>query len=308
MNFRVGNIEQPFDSPQLPNLNQIVRFAFFQYGSQTAIDPYSATIAIDEIMIRNSALTEFPAPSQPRELIENFESYPGETELLGSYSYLNSPAATLTVASIESPAPEGNKALKLAIDFAPGQYPWGSIRSTKVNPFSFPENGVLSFQFKGDPSLAGVADAGTSFWISFYDQAGRGINYVVPASVVTNSEWTSLEATLADFGDTSAVDIGNLVQWRILAQGWEGTADSAAQSAAVYVDDIKITIPPARPSLGIRRDATGVVISWPAAITGYTLESTDKVSGGTWVAVGGVQGSEATVTPAAGNRFFRLRK
>lgn len=242
-NFPATGIEAPWDSPGLPDLGRIEKFAFFQYGSQAAIDEYSATVLIDELMVRDAPLTEFPLPSEPRSLIDDFEGYADTSALTDFYSYVNSPATTVTTASLETPAPQGEKALRLAVDFSAGQYPWGSLRSQTVSPFSFPAEAVASFQFKGDPSLADVADAGTSFWLSFYDANGAAIHYRTSPSVVTSGDWITVEAPLSSFGDTSAVDIGNLVQWRLLVQGWEGTAESTVRSGTFYVDDIRITVP-----------------------------------------------------------------
>ncbi len=242
-NFSATAMEQPWNSPGLPNLGQIVRFAFFQYGSEAAIDEYTATVFIDELMIRDTPLNEFPLPAEPRTLIDDFEGYADTAALTGFYSYVNSPATTVSVASLETPAPQGNQALRLAVDFSAGQYPWGSLRSQAVSPFSFPANAVASFQFKGDPSLADATDAGTSFWLSFYDANGAVIHHVTSPSIVTSGEWIMVEAPLSSFGDTSAVDIGNLVQWRLLVQGWEGTAETTARSGTFYVDEIKITVP-----------------------------------------------------------------
>jgi hypothetical protein len=221
---------------------------------------------------------------------------------------VNSPAATVTTADVETPAGHSSKALKLQIDFSGGQYPWGSIRSGAVAPFSFPTNGVLSVRFKGDPTLAEVADAATSFWITFYDTAARQAHLIIPAAAVTNDAWTNITATLEDFTDTSGVDIGNLVQWRILVQGWEGTAENAPMTGTFYVDDIQIEVPAAGdPQLAIRREGAGVVITWPAEAAGYALEGTTSLSTPSWQAVA-AEGNSATVTPATGTRFFRLKK
>lgn len=245
-NFSAGSMQKPWDSPALPNLGQIVRFSFFQYGSsEVPVDAYTATISIDDLTVRNSPLVEFPAPSAPRPLIEDFEGFVDTAALLGAYSYVNSPATTVTTATLETPAPQGTKVLKLAIDFAAGQYPWGSILSTGVAPFSFPTNGVLTVRFKGDPALAESVDAGTSFWITFYDQSTRPMSFVTSGAVIASNEWTTLSAPLSAFGDTSAVDVGNLVSWRILVQAREGTAESTAITGTFYVDDLRITVPPA---------------------------------------------------------------
>ena len=58
LNFSAGAIEQPWNSPGLPDLSQLVRFAFYQYGSEAAIPAYSATIELDDLIIRDEPLTE----------------------------------------------------------------------------------------------------------------------------------------------------------------------------------------------------------------------------------------------------------
>jgi len=311
LNFPASGIEQPWDSPGLPDLSQIVQFAFFQYGSQAAIDTYTATIYIDEMMVRNSPLTEFPLPSAPRVLLDDFEGYADTAALTNFYSYQDSPAATVATASLETPAPEGNKALKLAIDFAPGQWPWGSVRSGMVAPFSLPTNAVVSFRIKGDPALAAIADSGTVFWLSFYDQAGRGINYITPTAPVISADWTTIEARLPDFGDTSTVDIGNLVQWRILVEGWMGTADNVALSGTFYVDDIRITIPPTeQPTLSLSPDAAGFQLTMDHLIVGANYELRTSSDCATWTVVGATNATSTTATwPVANNQpqaFFHL--
>ncbi len=105
VNLPVKNIEQPWNSPGLPDLSQIMQFAFYQYGSQAAIAPYTATILIDDLMLRDTPLTEFSPPSAPRELIDDFEGYAAAGALTNFYNYQNSPATTLTTASLETPAP-----------------------------------------------------------------------------------------------------------------------------------------------------------------------------------------------------------
>ncbi|MBL9137812.1 MAG: hypothetical protein JNK85_18225 [Verrucomicrobiales bacterium] len=312
-NFNAANIEKPWDSPGLPDLGRIVRFSVFQYGSQAALEPYTATIHLDELMVRNTPLSEFPLPSAPRALIDDFESYSNDTALLDFYSYLNSPATTATTATLATPAPQGSKALQLAIDFAAGQYPWGSVRSPVLQAFSLPTNAVVTVRVKGDPNLASVVDDGTSFWLSFYDKNGQGINYVSDGAVVASGDWTTLEAKFSDFNNTDTVDVGNLVRWRILVQGWTGTAESAPLSATFQVDDIRIGTTAAEPpQLAIARDGSNLVITLGKLVPGksYELRSTANVaqwpmSGGTTVTA---TGSTATVpiTPGPAATFFKL--
>lgn len=280
-NFRANTIGKPWDSPGLPDLSRIIRFAFFQYGSEAALEPYTAAIHIDDLMVRDTPLVSFPAPSAPRALIDDFESYADDAALLGSYAYRNSPATTATTASLDSPAPQGSKALKLAIDFASGQYPWGSVISANVPAFSFPTNAVVSFQFKGDPALAEVLDEGTSFWISFYDKADNSFNFNGVTAAVVSNEWTTVEAPFQAFWNNAPVDTGNLVKWRILVQGWAGTADSAPMSGAFYVDNIRMTVPSAQqPLLTMHREG-GVLkctIDFLTPQTTYDLQMTTDLT------------------------------
>jgi hypothetical protein len=311
MNFAANTISQPWDSTALPDLTRIVRFAWFEYASQAAIDPYTATIYIDDLMVRDTALVEFPPASAPRELIDDFEGYASDAALRTFYSYQNSPATTVTTATLETPAPPGTKALKLAIDFAPGQYPWGSVRSATVAPFSLPTNAVVSLRLKGDASLAAVADNGTSFWLSFYDKAGGGINFITSGPPVVTNEWTTLQATFQDFGDTSTVDIGNLVQWRILVQGWTGTADSVAASAAFDIDDIRITIPAApKPSLSLTRDSAGLKFAMDNLSAGASYDLQTSTDLAKWTSVTVISATATTATwsakPDQPSAFFRL--
>jgi len=241
INFESGTYEVPWNGSGNIDMNYISKIAFFQYGSQAAIDPYSAAIYVDEIQIRDEPLIEFSPPSEPRALIDDFESYADDAALRGTYSYENSWHPSVTVASIETPAPQGNQALRLDIDFAAGQWPWGSVRSPILEPFSLPPEAVISLKLKGDPGLAQIADAGSNFWLSFYDGAGNRMNYITDAAPVISSDWTTLQITMDDFGGTSTIDTGNLVQWRILVEGW--AEDKPALSGTFYIDDIRVSMP-----------------------------------------------------------------
>lgn len=313
-NFLASNIEQPWNSTMLPDQSRISQFGFYMYGSEAAIDPYSATIYVDEVTVRDTPLTEFAPPSAPRQLLDDFESYASDNALRQFYSYQNNPAATtITTASLATPAPQGNKALKLAIDFAAGQWPWGSVRSPLVTPFSLPTNAVVSCRFKGDPALAAVADAGTTFWINFYDKAGQPITFSTPAAPVISSDWTNLQVRFQDFRNTTSVDTGNLVQWRILVEGWQGTADSTALSGAFYVDDLRITVP-TTPTTGPLLSLTGQAGAFKLSIdqltpgASYELRQTADFS--QWTTATVINATAATATWTIPNdqprAFFQL--
>lgn len=307
INLVASNIQAPWDSPGLPNFTNIMKFKFFLYGQgDPAGTEFSATIYIDDVMVRNSPLVEFPSPSPMRALIDDFEGYADDAAVRSFYAYQNSPAATVTTAAIQTPAPQGSKALKLAVDFAAGQYPWGSVRSATVAPFSLPTNAVVSFRLKGDPTLAPIADDGTTFWLSFYDAAGNGINFSTPAAPVIASDWTTIMAGFNQFWSGATVDIGNLVQWRILVEGWMGTPESTARSAAVYVDDIRITVPPV---LAIVPDGAALKLRMNDLIPGttYTLRGTTDFSGWNTNTIFNATSNSATwAIPPGQKGFYQL--
>lgn len=309
-NYLASSVQKPWDSPALPDLSNIVQFKLYLYGQG---DPpgaeYSATVYVDDITVRDTPLVEFPPPAPMRSLIDDFEGYADDTALMGFYSYVNSPAATATTAALSSPAPQGSKALKLSIDFAPGQWPWGSVRSPLQTPFSIPTNAVVQVRLKGDPVLAPVADNGTTFWLTFYDQGGRAMNFSTVTGVTT-SEWTTLTATYDDFWTTTPVDNGNLVQWRILVEGWTGTAESQPLSGTFYVDDIRVSIPPASPPvLSILQAGTSLTLKMDSLVPGttYTVRKTEDFT--QWTNETTVQAAGTSATwpiPAGQKGYFQL--
>ena len=304
-NFVASSIEKPWNSPALPDLKNIVQFKFYLYGQGSpAGQPFPSTIYIDDVTVRDTALIEFAPPSPLRTQIDDFEGYADDTALQGFYSYVNSPVATVSTASLQTPAPQGAKALKLAIDFASGQYPWGSVRSAAVTPFSLPTNAVVQCRFKGDPTLAPLADDGTVFWLSFYDTSGRKFTFSAIAPV-TNSDWTTLKARYQDFWSNSAVDTGNLVQWGFLVEAYTGTADSTALSGTFYVDDVKVTIPPV---LSVVREGGVLKLKMDSLIPGtvYTIRQTTDFSSWTTSTVAATGTSQTWTVPAGQEGFYQL--
>jgi hypothetical protein len=307
-NFPVSSITVPWNSSGLPNLSNIVQFEFYLYGQgdPPGSNEYCATIYVDDLQVRNTPLIQFPPPSPMRGLIDNFEEYTNDAALLSFYTYVDSPATTVTTASIQTPAPQGTNFLQLAIDFASGQYPWGSVLSGVVAPFSLPTNAVVSLWFKGDPTLAPVADDGTSFWLSFYDAAGNGINFSTVAAPVISSEWTNLQASFNELWSSAIVDTGNLVQWRILVEGWTGTADSASLSATFGVDDIVITVPPV---LAVVLEAGAPKLRLDSLIPGttYTLRMSPDLSQWTTTTIQATSTSATWPIPTGQQKgFFQL--
>jgi hypothetical protein len=83
-----------------------------------------------------------------------------------------------------------------------------------------------------------------------------------------------------------------------------------AGQAGIILDDLKVEEAVIVPTLGIRNTQSGVVLFWPASITGFVLEGTDNLSTPVWQTVThSTVGNEnqATVQPTA-TKFYRLRK
>jgi hypothetical protein len=305
LNFLASTIAQPWDQPTPPDFNNITQFKIFLYGQgDPAVTAFDATIYLDELQVRNAPLTEFPAPSPMRTKIDNFEEYADSAALLNFYHYVNG-GPTVTTASLETPAPQGTNALKLTIDFGAGQYPWGAAYSAIVAPFSLPTNAVVTLWLKGDPTLAPVADDGTVFYLSFYDQGGNNLNFTTPAAPVISSGWTKLQASYSQFWSGAVVDTGNLVQWRVLVEGWTGTADSTPLSASFAVDDILITVPPV---LAVVRNGSALTLQMDSLIPGtsYTLRQTSDFSQWTTTTIQATSTSQTWPIPAGQKGFYQL--
>jgi hypothetical protein len=65
-------------------------------------------------------------------------------------------------------------------------------------------------------------------------------------------------------------------------------------------------VAPTPPTLTIGWSGNNLVVSWPADATGWTLLGSNKVVGGEWNAVPGVNGNTVTITPTGDAGYFRL--
>ncbi len=62
------------------------------------------------------------------------------------------------------------------------------------------------------------------------------------------------------------------------------------------------------PTLSFSLNGAQLTLSWPADVTGYTLEYAETLPASSWTAVSGVVNNKVTVDASVGKRFFRLRK
>ena len=96
-----------------------------------------------------------------------------------------------------------------------------------------------------------------------------------------------------------------------MAQGWQGTADSTALSGAVYVDDVRITIPTAsKPSLTLLRNGNALSLKMDGLTASKTYEVRTSSNLSTWSSATTVKATAGTANwPIASselNRFFQL--
>ena len=157
--------------------------------------------------------------------------------------------------------------------------------------------------------------------------------YAVPASVsvygpfagVLQDDGENLELQRPDTPDTNgipyitveAVRYSNGVPWPV---GADGTGRSLQRRVSDQYgnDPSNWTAAPAtpgidntsKPPLELRVSWSGTIIlfSWDPNVIGCVLESAGQIPSGTWEAVSGVANNSVSVTPASGNRFYRLRK
>ncbi len=61
-------------------------------------------------------------------------------------------------------------------------------------------------------------------------------------------------------------------------------------------------------SLSVQRDGATLVLSWPASVSGATLETSPTLAPATWSAVTGVSGNSHRVSPAGAAGYYRLRQ
>lgn len=88
---------------------------------------------------------------------------------------------------------------------------------------------------------------------------------------------------------------------QILARAWR-TNTWSALAVGTY------TVSEAPPQLTLRSSEIGAVVTWPAHLTDFVLESADNLSLPQWTEVDGVVGNAFPFRPVGTHRFYRLRQ
>ncbi|MCZ7635115.1 MAG: LamG domain-containing protein [Verrucomicrobia bacterium] len=90
--------------------------------------------------------------------------------------------------------------------------------------------------------------------------------------------------------------------------GGAGTGDRVGLGEIKFLGTAVVVEPPARPTLSATRAGGNVTLSWPASVTGFTLETSERLPATTWTPVPGVANNSVTLpTSTAASSFYRLR-
>jgi hypothetical protein len=107
-----------------------------------------------------------------------------------------------------------------------------------------------------------------------------------------------------------AIYAGAQVYQHAIAVGASQTLLARARKSGVWsaLAAATFTFPSAPPTLSVEATGARILISWPATVTDYLLESTDTLNPPRWTPVAGVSGNQVSLEAPTGACFFRLRK
>lgn len=256
-NHTAASIEKPWDSPGLPNLGRLVKIAFFQYGSETALPAYAASLLVDDVVIRDTALEDPALPSDT--VIDNFE-YATSEDLAAAWVG-GSPNVVVTSSDSVAPTSTGPRCMSLEFNFGSSAWATEFVKSlVRTNPVAVARTQYLSFRVKGDPAFA-TADF-RNLYLYAYDADGNFGRWGGP--VPDNSDWQIINYTAGNIEkpwDSPALpNLDRLVRFAFYQYGSEAALEP--YQATVLIDDLSIRSTPLSdqpsepPLLGIRR-ATG---------------------------------------------------
>jgi hypothetical protein len=127
-------------------------------------------------------------------------------------------------------------------------------------------------------------------------------------------------ASQADVTDDSVlayefIDGKFIVESRHAEAGEGGTDVTPLRDTDFYFTWVDFTKPLAAkasavvesPVLSVVKEGANIVISWPAAATGFTLEQAGALPATAWTPVPGVANNRVTLTPSQAAGFYRLR-
>lgn len=314
-NHTAASIEKPWDSPALPNLARITKIAFFQYGSETALPAYNASILVDDVVIRDEPLVDGVLP--PDTVIEDFE-YASDEELVADWQASSANVIPTTSESV-APTSAGRKSLSLQFNFVSSAWTTESVKGpTLATPVAVARNQYLSFRLKGDPAFA-VADF-RNLYLYAYDNEGNFGRWGGP--VPDTDEWQiinySAGAIEKPWDSPALPNLENLVRFAFFQYGSEAAIDP--YTAVIQIDDLSIRSTPLSddnptepPTLAIQRgaaDSLSLNLGGLVAGRAYLLQTSPNLV--TWSTATEITATTPTaawiVKSPQGTAFYRLRE
>jgi hypothetical protein len=225
-------------------------------------------------------------------VIEDFE-YASEGDLLLHYE--PSTGAVSSLSTNVADGSGGETSMKIDLSFPSGAWVTQTVTGLLLDEvFSIEPEQYISFRLKGGPAFES-ADF-RNIYLYVYDAAGNRMNYITDIAPVISSEWTTLTIAMEDFGDSSTIDTGNLVQWRILVEGW--AEPNPALSGTFFVDDIRVsTQPELRPVLEATREGQQVRIRMSQLTPGSEYELAKSENLTDWAIVTTIAADADTADP-----------
>ncbi len=97
-------------------------------------------------------------------------------------------------------------------------------------------------------------------------------------------------------------------------EGWIGGIDEVAfysttlGASTVLSHFLAMVAPPAPPTITYSLSGTSLTLSWPADVTGFSLQYSPALPASSWTPVSGVVNNKVTVDASHGDGFYRLKK
>ena len=152
-------------------------------------------------------------------------------------------------------------------------------------------------------TLETFVDAGAAYGLNYGAFIGAPITQALAPYISGRVNDDSFESHRVEFYPLAMADNQSKVKFRFMQAG-TGSWYWGIDNFGLY----SIPTVTSAPSLSIASSGNSLTISWPPAVTGFTLESTDSLTTPGWTPVSGVANNSVTITISAGNKFYRLRK
>ena len=130
----------------------------------------------------------------------------------------------------------------------------------------------------------------------------------LPAAVPIAWNTPALQGVEASGYLQTTVDPGLLVEGinQLAAEIHQVSPDSSDISFDLRLEGTRLS-EPGTPRIRVQRGESGLILYWPAGLSGYVLESNVELAPAGWTPVPGVQDNLVLLDPIAQTQFYRLR-